>query len=124
MKNARLLTMNTKGEFKEVNCGKLDDYYKYLECDTFDIATRNIGGRYYDIYVDDIGLFAEHPIVTAISSEFKPMLVGNLIFANHDSQGNTTSLSDEDIAHIKNNVIAIYDMQEGDSHLAIYPVDF
>lgn len=86
--------------FQKVQCEELDDYYKYLECDCFDIAIRKINGVYFDIFCDDIRLFREDPKITAVSPGNAPMLVGNLIFANHDSEGNTTSLSDEDMVQI------------------------
>lgn len=89
---------------KHVECNGLNDYYRHLECDCFDIAQRKIGDKYYDIFVDDIGLFKDDPRVTALTEDGEPMLVGNLIFANHDNQGNTTSLTDEDIDNIMNHV--------------------
>lgn len=89
---------------KQVECQDLDDFYKYLKCSCFDIARRKIGGKYYDIFVDDEGLLKEGFIVSAIDSKGNAMLVGNLIFANHDAEGNTTSLSEEDIANISNNI--------------------
>lgn len=103
---ARLLLLDVfDNEVKEVECDELDDYYKFLRCGCFDIAHRQIGGKYFDIFVDDIGLYAEQPIVSAINSKHEPMLVGNLIFANHDSEGNTTDLTNGDIAIIRMNIM-------------------
>ena len=100
MKKANLLLFDGRS-FKKIECGNLDDYYKYLECDCFDIANRKIGGKRFDVFVDDEGLLKENPIPTAINGSGNVMLVGNLIFANHDYEGNTTSLSDDDIEIIK-----------------------
>lgn len=109
MKKARLLCLDVidTGKIHVVTCGGLDDYHKYLKCDTFDITRRNIGGKPFDIFCDDIGLFADNPIPSALDENMKPVLVGNLIFANHDTEGNTTSLSDEDIKHIKEHLITV-----------------
>lgn len=102
---ARLLLLDVfDNEVKEVECDDLDDYYKYLRCDCFDITQRKIDGKYFDIFCDDNGTFVEHPIVSALDSTNDPMLVGNLIFANADAEGNTTSLSDDDVAWIKGNI--------------------
>lgn len=77
-----------------------------LGCDAFDIATRKIGGTYYDMFVDDIGLFK--PLhVSAVDKDCKPMLVGNIVFANHDDHGNTTDLSEEDIERICRSVLFV-----------------
>lgn len=89
----------------EKDCVELQDFYDAIGCYAFDIANRDIGGRRFDIFVDDIGLFADNPIVSAIDIGREPMLVGNLVFANHDSEGNTTDLTDDDIEHIKSNVV-------------------
>lgn len=106
---ARLLLMKIYGiddptdQFEEIEASELNDYYKHLGCSCFDIARRKIGDKYYDIFVDDIGLFVDDCIVSAIDPAGQPMLVGNLIFANHDEQGNTTSLTHEDVRHIMRN---------------------
>lgn len=111
MKKARLLLLDVKDGtgFKEVECGKLADYYKNLKCSTFDITCRKINGKIFDIFCDDEGLFEEHPIPSAIYPSLEPALVGNLIFAHHDSEGNTTSISDEDIALIKDHSVYAVD---------------
>ena len=111
MQKARLLCLNVedgKG-FYEVECKKLEDYYKHLGCDCFDITSRKIGNKAFDIFCDDIGLFKDKPIVSAVDKALRPALVGNLIFANHDNMGNTTSLSDEDIELIMDEKITAFD---------------
>lgn len=100
---------------REVECGDLQDYYDNLHCSCFDIANRAVGNSRYDIFVDDEGLFAEKPIVTAIrlgEGGPEPMLVGNLILAKHDGEGNTTSLTDEDISNIEDNIVATINFDE------------
>jgi len=124
---ARLLLVDVfDNQVKEVECNELDNYYKHLRCNCFDIAYRKVGGRYFDIFVDDIGLFAEHPIVSAMDSAGNPMLVGNLIFANHDAEGNTTSLSDEDISIIKEHLMNVvdFDAEPIRQYRAVFPCDY
>lgn len=123
MKKARVLVLDVgKSEVREAECESLDDFYRELNCDTFDITCRKIAGRYYDIFCDDNGLFVEDPKVSAIDSRMSPMLVGNLVFANHDSQGNTTSLTDEDIAWINANILML--VGDGFSYPVVYPCDY
>ena len=77
----------------------LDEYYRIIGCQYIDIATRRIGGaggRVFDIICDDEGLLKESPVVTALDGEFQPMLVGTLIFAHHDNEGNMTGITEED----------------------------
>lgn len=80
---------------------RLEQYYDLLKCSLIDITSRKIGGKYYDIIVDDEGLFAEKPVVSALDPEGQPALVGNLLICNYDGDGGETSLTDEDIARIQ-----------------------
>lgn len=103
---ARVLVFDTEAqEFHEAECEALDDFYRELKCDTFDIARRQVGSRAFDIFVDDKGALKDDPIVSAVNHEGEPMLVGNLVFANHDGAGETTSLSDEDIECVKRHLV-------------------
>ena len=103
---ARLICLDVmKSKVEEVECNELQDFYDAIGCDCFDIAHLKIGEKYFDCFVDDEGLFKENPIPSAISKEKEILLVGNIVFANHDSAGNTTSLSDDDIEMIKRNIV-------------------
>lgn len=51
------------------------------------------------------GLLKDNPTLSACNEDGEPMLVGNIIFARHDSVGNTISLTDEDIVNIKKNIV-------------------
>ena len=106
---ARCLVLNVKYESGEApiyikECNDLQDFYDAIKADPFDIAVRNVGGRNFDFFVDDNGLFEENAIPSVVDSALNPLLVGNLVIANHDAEGNTTDLSDDDIKVIKNNI--------------------
>lgn len=77
---------------------------RLLLIDKHNIARRKVGEKIFDIFVDDEGLLKDNPIPTAFTSDLEVALVGNLLFANHDAEGNTTSLSDEDIECIIDNL--------------------
>lgn len=125
---ARLLAFNPKtGEFTEFKQKTLDDFYKHLGCDTFDIAYLQIGkdkNKCFDFFVDDVGLFVEDNLPSAITENYEVRLVGNIVFANHDLEGNTTDLSDEDINYIKSNYIGVGDAKTGKKWYSMYPVDY
>lgn len=108
----------------EIDNHDLDAVYAILKCDTFDIATRKIGGRYYDIFCDDEGLLKEEQIISAIEKGLTPMLVGNLMIANHDGAGETTGLSDADIVLIRSCTVKIADISGGNVHTVLYPVEY
>ena len=107
----------------------LQEYYRYLNCSLVDITSRKIGGKWFDIITDDEGLCKENPIVSALTSDNEPALVGNLLFCNYDAEtGEETSLTDEDIAHLeKHTAIAIKKDVEGnekDILLVMTQVDY
>lgn len=91
-------------------CNKLDDFYREINCSTIDIAYRYVAGKPYDIFVDDEGLLKEdaEEKVSAVRlnnrGEIVPQLVGTLVFANHDSAGNTTDLSVDDTLAISSRI--------------------
>ena len=92
----------------EVDGDELDDYfYKELDCNIFDVAVRKVGDVRYDIFCDDMGLLKEDPVVSAIDQNGKPMLVGNLLLANHDDQGRTASLSLEAVENIYRHIAVL-----------------
>lgn len=83
----------------------LDKMYEITKCRMIDIATREIGGRYFDIIVDDEGLLKTVPVPSMIFKDRKEGVVmdalyGNAIIANHDKEGNTIGLTREDARHI------------------------
>ena len=106
---ARCLVLNVKYELGEApiyikECNDLQDFYDAIKAKPFDVAVRNVGGKNFDFFVDDNGLFEDRPIPSVIDANFKALLVGNVVIANHDSEGNTTDLSNKDIALIKSNI--------------------
>ena len=97
----------TAEETKVVKASELEDYYRLIGCDCIDITTRKIGDRYLEIICDDEGLLKNNPRVSAIDNLMKPALVGNLLIAGPvDEDGELTSLSDEDISIIKDNILS------------------
>lgn len=79
----------------------LENYYKILKCRLIDITERKINGKYFDIIVDDEGLFDSSNRVSAVYEDGSPALVGSLIICNHDGEGNETALSPGDICKIQ-----------------------
>ena len=97
----------TAEETKVVNASELEDYYRLIGCDCIDIVARKIGNKYFEIICDDEGLLKENPRISAVDKNMKPALIGNLLIAGPvDEDGELTSLSDEDISIIKDNILS------------------
>ena len=88
---------------------KVEFEHSLLHCDCIDIVSRAIGhgrsSKRFDIICDDEGTFKMNAKISAIDNLGRPMLVGSLLVANHDAEGNTVSLSDEEcefvLAHVE-----------------------
>ena len=87
---------------------ELEEYYKLIGCDCIDIADRKIGGKWFDVMLDDEGLFREDHKISAINDMGEPMFVGNLMFFHHDGEGNLVGLTDEDIDHLMKYIKTMY----------------
>ncbi len=124
----KVLLIDTESLFPQIieTEGGLSEWYRLLKCDLIDITKRKVGGRYFDIIADDEGLLKAGAKVSALDSSQRPQLVGNLIFCNHDGEGNETSLTDDDIAHLLQYVVILTEdkAEEPQRWVAIYGVDF
>lgn len=86
---------------------RLEAYYKTIGCEYIDITMRSIGGKDYDIIIDDEGLMKSGPIVSAAATGLEPVLVGNLLVCNFKDTDDGTGeddLTDEDVANIRAHV--------------------
>lgn len=107
----------SNGEVKEyeLEYNSYKDYYKVLNCDTFDIQTRKFGDEWLDIYCDDEGLFKENnkpSVLTFANGELVEQIVGNVFIVSHDDEGETISLTDEQIKKVMETVaVVIYKLK-------------
>lgn len=75
---------------------ELSSYYEILNCRCIDITQRKIGGKLFDIVCDDEALLVDDPVMSAVSTDFEPMLAGNLFICKVDDEGNLVSLTTEE----------------------------
>ncbi len=95
-------------EIKEVEFeDTLENIYSLLDVDYIDVAVRKVGNHAYDFIVDDEGLLKGNAIPSVFDSEQKPQLVGNVLIVNSNEEGDFTSLTEEQIADLKNHVGSI-----------------
>lgn len=95
----------------------LGQFYELIGCECVDIATRKIGGKYFDVIVDDEGLLVSNPICSAYDIGHNPMLAGNLIILGEaDDEGNGTSLSEDDVRLVKESIRYVIDLYRGAMH--------
>lgn len=89
----------------------LDDIYKAINARCFDIATRQIGtkaDKVYAIYCDDVGLFKQDNHLAAYGDN-DCLLVGDILIAKHDANGEMIDLTNEDIDYIGKHIYRCVD---------------
>ena len=95
----------------------LGQFYELIGCECIDLVTRRIGGKYFDVIVDDEGLFVQNPICSAYDSKHNPMLVGNIVILGEaDGEGNETSMSEGDVSLVREAIRYTIDLYRGAMH--------
>lgn len=117
-----------KFEFKSIP-DELDAFYKIIDCTTIDIVVKRIGGRYYNIIVDDEGLFRDDPIITMVDPHNRnDALVGTLIICGMaDDDGDLTSITEDDARHIAKYInFGLRNCKDGNNHIRqrLFPAIF
>lgn len=111
MANMLLLDVE-KQELREVDCNSLEDYYKEIDCRCIDIKEVFVINRntkksmYIDVIYDDEFLLTNNrkiPSVLYVTEKngLDTFLLGNVLFARHNKDGEIESLSDEQMEFIK-----------------------
>lgn len=85
---------------------RFEDYYKLVGCETFDITTRFIGGEKFALIVDDVGLWKEDPLVSAIYEDGTFGLVGNILILKQKGP-DLVSLKPDQIQRILDNTTMV-----------------
>jgi hypothetical protein len=117
MKNEKMLGLliNVKdNEIHEIEIDEnnvLKDIKEAIGCDLVDVvADINVGGRRYDIIVDDEGLLKEDRKPAARCMDAEQILFGNIVLLNHDYDNQEwKSLSKSDVSNINEHIYGIRD---------------
>jgi len=114
--------LNEKHGVVEIE-NKLEDYYREIQCRIIDIQRRKIGNKEFDFICDDEGLFQENAKISAIDNQGTPMFVGNLLIVN-SCDGETTTLTDEDVAHVAEHVQKLCTRKYAEGYPMITQVEY
>ena len=83
-----------------------NELHEKINCECFGVDARRIGRKTFDIWHDDEFLYTCGPgQIVAKCLNYDEVLMGNIIVARHDSEGNTVGLTDEEIANVKDAII-------------------
>lgn len=99
---------------ENIDADDLSRFREILKCYTVDVVTRRINHHDYAVFVDDCGLLVRKP-VTAISegmNGWKTALVGTLVIAGLDEDGDCIDMTDGDIWTVMDRFAKINDGEE------------
>lgn len=109
-------TVNQTIKEHVVDYKSVEDYYKILNCNIFSTLSININGVNCLCYFDDIGKMRSDrkPIPSILMINYKTyelcdFVVGNVFICKFDGIDDDTSLSDDEISKILDNVTNITD---------------
>lgn len=106
-----------EGKMHSVDVFDLEDYQKFIHCQTIDIVSRTIGDREYEIICDDEGLSKRPALVSAVNNDGQPMLVGNLIvMGNSGGDEDMHEISFDEIQHLKKHFMHVVTKGSGPIH--------
>ena len=98
-----VLVSNGEAKEHELEYNSYNEFYPLLNCDTFDVQSRKFNGEWLDIYCDDEGLFKANnkpSILTFSNGELVEQIVGNAFIVAHNDDGDTISLTDEQVQKV------------------------
>lgn len=102
-------TENRQARIVEVEQGdnELQQFYDLIRCNYVEYHEFDIGGKTYDIICDEEFLINGKELVPSVAQDLngKPwaLIFGSILIANHDGEGNTVGLTDDDIVNIMDN---------------------
>lgn len=92
------------------------DIHQWLGCDYFEIIQRFIHGKRFDFIVDDRARI-KGLVMNALASDHAETLCGNILITAHTEGGEWETLTDDDVALIKNAItsdgLLVYEKNEG-----------
>lgn len=103
----------------------LDDIYKAINARCFDIASRQIGtktDKIYDIYCDDEGLLKPDNYLSAYGNN-DCLIVGDILIAKHDEQGEMIDLTQADIDYIGKQIYRTFDNSKREIDI-LFPISY
>lgn len=94
----------------------LKQFYDLIGCRCIDITVRKVGGKPYNIVLDDEGLLVGEPTISAIDGEMHSMLAGNLILFGMADDMDLASIEAADVPNIIGNMYEVFDFDTLKTH--------
>ena len=94
----------------------LGQFYRLIGCDCIDIAVRKVGGKPYNIVVDDEGFLKRGCKISGIDRHMGVMLAGSIILFGIGDDGDLASIGDADRLNIGQNVVELFDFDTMQTH--------
>lgn len=105
--SVKAFLFKTDGTFERVELKSYKDIAHLIGTDMWTTACRKFNGKHFNIYLDDLGLYREQPVITAVKTNNNERLVGNLLLTLMDGRGEDISLTDDDFKRLEDCIILL-----------------
>ena len=106
-KGVKAFLFKTDGTFERVEIKSYKDIAPLVGTDMWTTAFRRFNGKGFHIYLDDLGLYREQPVTTAVKAKNNERLVGNLLLTLMDGRGEDISLTEDDFKRLEDSIILL-----------------
>lgn len=103
----------------------IDDIYQAINARCFDIAHRQVGtktDKVFDIYCDDEGLLKPDNYLAAYGNT-DCLIVGDILIAKHNEEGEMIDLTNEDIDYIGKQIYRTFDNRQREIDI-LFPISY
>jgi hypothetical protein len=111
-----------EGKYEIIECEEKDTYRTMRDfigniIEPRDIIVNEEEGSVISMYVDEEGLLKDNPIVSVIDHAHRPILVGNVVVAKINAEGETVTLTETEIERITaSTVLQLLDLSGRGQH--------
>lgn len=106
-KGVKAFLFKTDGTFERVELKSYEDIAPLVGTDMWTTAFRRFNGKGFHIYLDDLGLYREQPVMTATKLNLRDRLFGNLLITCMDGRGEEISLTEDDFQRLEDSIILL-----------------
>lgn len=101
------ILINNQAKIIEIE-NSLEEYYRELNCNNIEVVKIEIDDKIYSVLCNDEELLKEETSPSAMTFEGENLFYGKVFIANHDSEGNLISLTNDDIDNITGNFMSYW----------------
>lgn len=85
-----------------------NELHENIECRCFGCVGRKVGRKTFDIWHDDEFLYSgKDGQLSGRCVNYPEVLLGSIVIARHDGEGNTIGLTEDEIQNVQQNILTV-----------------